>query len=1449
MASNVSLKAIGLNYSPNQLSLPDGSLVVAKDVIIRRDNVVESRRGFREYSESIISKQLIEYKNRILSHDGSELSFDTGEVDSDGKAIFDAFSGTYSETETGLRIKSIESNKNLYFTSSEGIKKISAQTASDFSTASNFITDAGALRALDVTATLEPTQGQLSGFLPNDSAVAYRVLFGYKDNNDNLILGYPSDRVTVYNYLVDVISMDLDALLLNLDAINQSPCLINDGDYSDQLSVGISPVAETLKTNVLSLATKLDTDIYLAGSGAPLTFNTFERSAGGTVKITFSAGDPTDYLSIGDSIELKGITTTFESFNGNHLLTNVQSTYIEFVYGTGAIAAAAATGAPKMYSYNYQYITHNGDDTYSEALNDLVISSPETSEEIRNIHHVLGRIIDRLKVELPDVIPSTLQAAYITPLILTDNANVKLKITLPTNFPSYYFVQVYRTRNFTADGVQTLGGSGGVPVDPDDEMRLVFEQFPTSAEISANEVIFEDSYPEDLILNNTNLYTNPVTGEGILQANSQPPLAKDINRFKNVVFYANTRTKHRLTSFQLLGVSQISNNDKIVITSSLGTDTYSFITGVAEITDVQCTTVVIGDAGTYFVIYTGGDNDKVVFWLSVDNTGSQPTVTGATRYVKIPLLSTMTAAQVADVVKNTIASQIYDFTAEVVATNKVRVTNVEYGKTTDASNGGSPFTISTNTQGNGEDAASKQVLLSSALSAAQAIDETARSLVRVINKQSDSPIYAYYISSENTPPGQMFFESKTLDDAPFYILGSNNNVGASFNPDISPTNTITANSLANPTVITSASHGLQNNDQIVIVNSNSTPSIDGLYTVTRINANTFSIPVNVTVAGTQGAFAKIANVTVSTDEQKANRIYYSKFQQPEAVPLLNYIDVGPEDKAILRIYPLRDSLFVFKEDGLYRISGESSPFVLSLFDSSCVLIAPDSVSPMNNVIYAWTNKGISNVTETGVNEISRPIDTEILRLSSAEFSNFKKVTWGVGYNSDNSYTVYTNTEVDDEVATIGFRFSDLTNTWTNIDRSQTCGIVLSSDDKLYMGGGDVDVIHQERKTFTRKDYADKDFGITLGGGSLFNNGRLLQLTNVSTMDVGDVLTQEQTLTVYKYNALLLHLDNDPTLDHDYFDTLEAETGDDMRAKLVALAAKLDSDIGGSVYSDIVASKSPIILSNDQGNPTVITTNSAHGLVDGRIITITGTQSPASDPVITGTYKITYVSSTKFSIPVDVNTGGGTGLTASTAPNLNDFRDIQACFNGIVNQLNVDTNVTLNNYQTITDTTLFEAVIVDINYATNQVTVNLPLQWVLGDMRVYKAIDCKMVYAPLTFGDPLMSKQVFETTMMFNSKAFTKMTAAYSSDLKPEFVEVDFYGQGNGIFGHYSDPGFGYGFFGGGSNAAPFRTIIPRQTQRCRYMNVGLGHRVARESWSLYGVTLTFNNTGSTRAYR
>jgi Prealbumin-like fold domain len=64
---------------------------------------------------------------------------------------------------------------------------------------------------------------------------------------------------------------------------------------------------------------------------------------------------------------------------------------------------------------------------------------------------------------------------------------------------------------------------------------------------------------------------------------------------------------------------------------------------------------------------------------------------------------------------------------------------------------------------------------------------------------------------------------------------------------------ITSISAANPAVVTTSSaHGLSTGQKVGIFGSDSTPSIDGVRTVTVIDSTHFSVPVNVTTAGTKG---------------------------------------------------------------------------------------------------------------------------------------------------------------------------------------------------------------------------------------------------------------------------------------------------------------------------------------------------------------------------------------------------------------------------------------------------------------------------------------------------------------------------------------------------------------------------------------------------------------------
>ena len=125
------LKASGLNTFQNYFNTPPGSLLEALNIVIDRDQVMMPRRGFPVYGNTFggvndRQKQALSYKDRVLRQVLNKLQYDNG------TGTFLDFTGTVTEVQPNLRIKSIEQNGNLYFTTIDGIQKLSTNSAFNF---------------------------------------------------------------------------------------------------------------------------------------------------------------------------------------------------------------------------------------------------------------------------------------------------------------------------------------------------------------------------------------------------------------------------------------------------------------------------------------------------------------------------------------------------------------------------------------------------------------------------------------------------------------------------------------------------------------------------------------------------------------------------------------------------------------------------------------------------------------------------------------------------------------------------------------------------------------------------------------------------------------------------------------------------------------------------------------------------------------------------------------------------------------------------------------------------------------------------------------------------------------------------------------------------------------------------------------------------------------------
>lgn len=236
--------------------------------------------------------------------------------------------------------------------------------------------------------------------------------------------------------------------------------------------------------------------------------------------------------------------------------------------------------------------------------------------------------------------------------------------------------------------------------------------------------------------------------------------------------------------------------------------------------------------------------------------------------------------------------------------------------------------------------------------------------------------------------------------------------------------------------------------------------------------------------------------------------YCSKFQQPEAVPTSNTINVGNPNFEWLRCLPLRNSVIVLKADGLFQLTGTTFPFTVTTLDTGTILTAPESCAVMNNQVFAYTNQGVVSIAETGPGIISRPIENVLQPISSYLYPNFPQVTFGTAYETDRKYLMSTISNTDGFTrATIQYVYDTITESWTNYIYPVAVWDILESpvDHRLYVASADsaYPFVFQEKKSFTRIDFADIEIPVTITGF----NGRTVDLTDTSKVVVGWSLAQ------------------------------------------------------------------------------------------------------------------------------------------------------------------------------------------------------------------------------------------------------------------------------------------------------------------------------------------------------
>jgi hypothetical protein len=245
--------------------------------------------------------------------------------------------------------------------------------------------------------------------------------------------------------------------------------------------------------------------------------------------------------------------------------------------------------------------------------------------------------------------------------------------------------------------------------------------------------------------------------------------------------------------------------------------------------------------------------------------------------------------------------------------------------------------------------------------------------------------------------------------------------------------------------------------------------------------------------------------STSTNQVQKNAIFYSKTQQPEAVPSLNYLLAGSANKEILRIAPLRNSCVIIKEEGVFLLTGDTpASFSISPLDLTVFCRSADSVAILANEVYMLSNQGVVAISETGVRVVSHEIENQLKPLLG--LTTISTTAVGASYQSDRHYFISLPSSSFDSVANQTFVYNYMTRTWVRWTFGISAAVVEPNSDRLYFIKPNLTYLYKERKDFSDNDFADPEVSITISAISFTANTVSFTYAG-NTPQVGWAITQ------------------------------------------------------------------------------------------------------------------------------------------------------------------------------------------------------------------------------------------------------------------------------------------------------------------------------------------------------
>lgn len=275
-------------------------------------------------------------------------------------------------------------------------------------------------------------------------------------------------------------------------------------------------------------------------------------------------------------------------------------------------------------------------------------------------------------------------------------------------------------------------------------------------------------------------------------------------------------------------------------------------------------------------------------------------------------------------------------------------------------------------------------------------------------------------------------------------------------------------------------------------------------------------PFTITTSSALGYDRDYSGGYASTPGAQVSGLSWSNQGEPEGVPLSNNTTVGDPTAAGQRIIALKETLFIFKQDGLWKATDDGSDIgpLIQPIDPTIKLIAPETAVALDNFILALCDQGVVLISETGAvvnithTQIERELSALMARVGSTTLAN---LAFGVAYQPEHTYILSLPESPNATSCTRQYVYNLQTQAWSTFSiPGVLCGAVNPDTGQLYFGRTD-GTVWIERKNHDSSDYQDPGFTIASPTASAVSSlvfaGDLR--TGATAFAVGDLVQQFQ----------------------------------------------------------------------------------------------------------------------------------------------------------------------------------------------------------------------------------------------------------------------------------------------------------------------------------------------------